>query len=82
VGLTFKNQDGVKISGAFAAGLVLIVLPINLAITGYLTMLLSGALHSAVQRFPAFGFWPSVCLVLLFRIISWKDGPIHMKGTA
>lgn len=80
--ITFKNQDGVKITGAFAAGLTFIVLPINLAVTGYLVMLLSGALHSGTQQFPAFGFWSSVCLTVLFKVINWKDGPITWGGKA
>jgi hypothetical protein len=78
--LTFTNVEGEKITGATAAILFLLIMPINLLILSYLVMLLFGVLHSGVASFPAFGFWYSLCAVALFRVLGWQKGPITYGG--
>jgi TRAP-type C4-dicarboxylate transport system permease small subunit len=79
--ITFRDKEGHKITGIGAA-ILLLVFVLNMFILGYLVMLLSGSLHSGTQQFPAFGFWSSVCLTVLFKVINWKDGPITWGGKA
>jgi hypothetical protein len=43
-------------------------------------MLLAGALHSGVPRFPALGFWSAACAVVLFQILCWNNGPIKLNA--
>lgn len=79
--LVFSNRDGDEITGARFAVIMLLVMPSNFFILSYFAMILSGALHSGVVRFPALGFWSSACAVALFQILGWKKGPITYKGT-
>ena len=78
--LAIKNDEGDEIAPVHAAVLLGLVLPSNLLIATYLSMLLAGALHSGLPQFPALGFWSAACAVTLFRVLGWKDGPIAFKA--
>lgn len=78
-GLKFKNYEGDEIPLAFYVVLVALVLPGNLLVLSYLSMLLAGALHSGAPQFPAVGFWSAACGVVLFRVLGWK-GPITLSA--
>ena len=78
--LKFTNDKGEAISGTSFAITLLIVAPLNFFTLSYLTMILAGVLHSNVSRFPALGFWTSACLVALFKVFSWENGPFHFNS--
>jgi hypothetical protein len=77
--LVIKNHEGDEITYASAVVLLALVLPSNLLILTYWSMLLAGALHSGVPQIPALGFWSTACAVALFQVLGWKNGPITLK---
>jgi hypothetical protein len=78
--LVIKNHEGDEIAPAHAVVLLGLVLPGNLLIATYLSMLLAGALHSCLPQFPALGFWSAACAVLLFRVLGWTTGPFAFRA--
>jgi hypothetical protein len=77
--LVFKNHEGDEIAPVHAVVLIALVLPINLFLLSYCSMLLTGALHAGIPQFPALDFWSAGCAVTLLRVLGWK-GPIAFNA--